>query len=249
SSRPTNGEMNDAPAFAASSACTGEKHSVTFTLMSSARKRRHATRPASVSGTLMTMLSAIFASSRPSASIFSVSVATTSALIGPGTARQMSSRMSRGLAPLPAAFDSREGFVVMPSISPASAARRISVRSAVSRKNFIWLLVVELRGVVVHVGQEESLRRRRRRCLQAGLAAQERVDLVSRPPRSRDVHHRTHHVPHHVVQESVRYHPVLESDPPPRSPLRPEHRTPVAAFRLTRLGERGEGPIAQEPGR
>jgi len=69
----------------------------------------------------------------------SVSIPTTSALTGPSTISAISRKISFASRP-PAAFARREGFVVTPSMRPASAARRISLRSAVSRKIFMVLL-------------------------------------------------------------------------------------------------------------
>src|SRR5690606_26181387 len=102
----------------------------------------------------------------------SLSTATTSALIGPGTSAQISFRMSRGLAPFPAAFDSSDGFVVIPSIRPASIARRISTRSALSRKNFICCLDLQFVAFVDDPAEEQALGRRRYARFYPGLARQ-----------------------------------------------------------------------------
>jgi hypothetical protein len=59
-------------------------------LISSSSKTRTAFRPSSVSGTFTTMFGCIAASSRPSRRMPAVSVAITSALIGPSTTSTMS---------------------------------------------------------------------------------------------------------------------------------------------------------------
>ena len=61
-----NGLMNVAPAFAASSACSGEKHSVTFVITPSPDSVLHARIPSCVSGSLMHTLDAIFRSTAAS---------------------------------------------------------------------------------------------------------------------------------------------------------------------------------------
>ena len=61
-----NGLTYAAPTLAASSACVGEKISVTLTRISSAASARHAFRPSLLNGTLMTTCWSIAASSRPS---------------------------------------------------------------------------------------------------------------------------------------------------------------------------------------
>src|SRR5207247_2162629 len=94
------------------------------------------TSPASVIGILTTMLSAILASSPPSRSIPSVSSATTSAETGPSTSEQISFSTSFG-SRSPACLASSDGLVVTPSINPAWAAQLMSLRLAVSRKNFM----------------------------------------------------------------------------------------------------------------
>ena len=66
SSRPTNGLTNDAPAFAASSACAALNTSVTLTRMPSPLSDLHAWMPSRVSGTFTTMWESIFAMSCPS---------------------------------------------------------------------------------------------------------------------------------------------------------------------------------------
>ena len=131
SRRPTNGLTMEAPAFAAKSACGTLKQRVTFTRMSCSRSFRTARSPSAVSGHLTTILGAIAASSRPSATMPAASVATTSADTSPETNSQMRARISRG-SPLSRAIS--DGFVVTPSTSPISAAREISATLAVSRK-------------------------------------------------------------------------------------------------------------------
>src|SRR6266513_6062831 len=131
-----NGLTYVAPALAAMRHCTLEKHSVTFVLMPSVARLRTATMPASVIGILTTMLSAILASPLPSRTMPSVSRPTTSAETGPSTSEQISFSTSRG-SRSPACLDSSEGLVVMPSISPACVAQLMSLRLAVSRKNFM----------------------------------------------------------------------------------------------------------------
>ncbi len=69
SSRPTNGEMNVAPALAASSAWFAEKQSVTLTIRPSSLSARQAFSPSQVSGTFTAMFGASCASLRPSAII------------------------------------------------------------------------------------------------------------------------------------------------------------------------------------
>ena len=68
------GETKLAPAFAASSAWLAEKHRVTFTMRPSSESVLQAFSPSGVSGTLIAMFSAIFASSRPSATMPSAHV-------------------------------------------------------------------------------------------------------------------------------------------------------------------------------
>ena len=125
-----------APALAATRHCTLEKQRVTFVLMPSPASRRTATMPASSIGILTTMLSAIWASCLPSRTIPSVSTATTSAETGPSTSEQISFSTSRG-SRSPACLARSEGLVVIPSIKPAWAAQLMSLRLAVSRKNFM----------------------------------------------------------------------------------------------------------------
>ena len=110
---------------------------VTLVLMSSAANRLTAFSPSSIIGTLMTILSLILASSRASATIPSASRLTTSALIGPSTRLQISSRMAvNGRCSLAMS----EGLVVTPSTMPSASPFLISSMLAVSMKNFIALL-------------------------------------------------------------------------------------------------------------
>ena len=116
--RPTKGEMNEAPALAASSAWLAEKHSVTLTMrFISVRIVLQAFRPSSVSGTLMQTLGAILASTSASAIMSLYSVATTSAETGPSTMSQICLVTS---AILPPDFRISDGLVVTPSSSPRS---------------------------------------------------------------------------------------------------------------------------------
>src|SRR5579875_1255462 len=122
------------PVLATSSACDGEKHKVTFTLMPSLARHLAAFNPALVVGTFTTTHECNFASSLPCLHISSVSVEVTSALTGPCTMSQISTiRFSKGAPSLAIS----EGLVVTPSSSPMLAASRISFRLAVSRKIFM----------------------------------------------------------------------------------------------------------------
>jgi hypothetical protein len=123
-----------APALAASNACAAEKHSVTFTIVPSEVSALQVLSPSGVSGTLTVTFLAIFASLRPSSSIVLWSVATVSALTGPGTMAQISLMTSTICRPDLAIS---EGLVVTPSSSPEAARSVISATSAVSTKNFI----------------------------------------------------------------------------------------------------------------
>src|SRR4029453_8841569 len=66
SSRPTKGEMNDAPALAASRAWAAEKHRVTFTIVPSEESALQVLRPSGVSGTFTATFLASLASFVPS---------------------------------------------------------------------------------------------------------------------------------------------------------------------------------------
>src|SRR5262245_42846630 len=134
SSRPTKGEMNVAPALAASSAWAAEKHRVTFTIVPSEASALQVFSPSGVSGTFTATFLASLASFLPSSSIFLWSVATVSALTGPGTMAQISLITSSIGRP---DFMIREGLVVTPSSRPDAARSLISATSAVSTKNFI----------------------------------------------------------------------------------------------------------------
>ena len=88
SSRPTNGEMSDAPALAARRPWLAVKISVQLVLMPSSAKRLIASSPFSDIATLTTMFGARVAKCRPSSSIPSTSSDTTSAETGPGVILQ-----------------------------------------------------------------------------------------------------------------------------------------------------------------
>src|ERR1035438_5828092 len=142
SSRPTNGLMMYAPALAASSACPGEKHSVTLTRMPSDDRALVAWMPSRVSGHFTTMFLWILASSLPSLIIAEASVDTTSALISPSTMSQIRRTCSAIGRP---SFAISVGFVVTPSTMPQLAPFFSSSRFAVSRKIFKdWPLVPSL---------------------------------------------------------------------------------------------------------
>src|SRR5712691_11420188 len=90
--------------------------------------------PSLVSGHFTTALGAICASSSPSFTIPSKSVATTSRLTSPGTIAQISSTRGRNGRFSLAMSD---GFVVTPSTTPMATPSLISETFAVSRKIFI----------------------------------------------------------------------------------------------------------------
>src|ERR1017187_1503595 len=142
SRRPTNRLMMYAPPLAASSACPGEKHSVTFTRMPSDERALVAWIPSRVSGHFTTMFLWILASSLPSLIIAEASVDTTSALISPSTISQIRRTCSAIGRP---SFAISEGLVVTPSTMPQLAPFFNSSRFAVSRKIFKdWPLVPSL---------------------------------------------------------------------------------------------------------
>src|SRR3989338_1043906 len=145
SSRPMNGLMYAAPAFAANSAWFGEKHNVTFVGIPSCFSTLTAFNPSLINGTLTTMFLWIFASSRPSFRMPSTSVATTSALMGPSTIAHISPRSFRKSFP---SFATRLGLVVTPSRTPSAAASLISPRFAVSIKNFMVVFPCSCRMLV-----------------------------------------------------------------------------------------------------
>jgi hypothetical protein len=103
-------------------------------MMPSDRSALQVLRPSGVSGTLTATFLAIFASFLPSSSIVLWSVATVSALTGPGTMEQISLITSSIGRP---ALMIRDGLVVTPSSRPEAARSLISATSAVSTKNFI----------------------------------------------------------------------------------------------------------------
>src|SRR5215470_15172978 len=93
-----------------------------------------ALRPSLVSGHFTTALGATCASSSPSFTMPSKSVATTSRLTSPGTTEQISSTSGRNGRFSLAISD---GLVVTPSTTPSATPSLISPRFAVSRKIFI----------------------------------------------------------------------------------------------------------------
>ena len=108
--------------------------SVMLTRLPSAVSTFVALSPSAMQGILTTMFLWSDARWRPSRSIPSASVATTSPEIGPSMVLQISTRISSGS---PFSLASRLGLVVMPSTTPSVAASRISARLAVSRKIFM----------------------------------------------------------------------------------------------------------------
>ena len=161
SRRPMKGEIYDAPAFAAKSACAAEKHSVTFTFVPSSRNFRVAFKPSSVSGHLTTTFGAILANSRPSRSIPSVSSAVTSAETSPLTMLQISA--IRSLKSISPSFATSVGLVVTPSIMPSSFASLISSKFAVSIKNFIDFSL-RYQAFLVKIQDKSNCRSGRRAC-------------------------------------------------------------------------------------
>src|SRR3989475_7745888 len=122
-----------------------------------------ALRPSFVSGHFTTTFCAIWASSSPSLTMPSKSVATTSRLTSPGTMAQISSTWGRnGRFSLATSV----GFVVTPSTTPSATPSLISLMFAVSRKIFMpssppasrafdahrraGTYLLEYRGVAVH---------------------------------------------------------------------------------------------------
>src|SRR5882724_1690908 len=93
-----------------------------------------ALRPSLVSGHFTTALGATCASSSPSFTMPSKSVATTSRLTSPGTIEQISSTSGRNGR---FSLAINEGLVVTPSTTPSATPSLISVTLAVSRKIFI----------------------------------------------------------------------------------------------------------------
>src|SRR4030095_9360124 len=134
SSRPRNGLMYVDPALAESSAWGAEKQSVWFTRIPCPERCFTALSPSLVSGHFTTTFGATCASSSPSFTIPSKSVATTSRLTSPGTIEQISSTSGRNGRFSLAASD---GLVVTPSTTPSAMPSRISFTFAVSRKIFI----------------------------------------------------------------------------------------------------------------
>src|SRR3972149_2133154 len=165
SSLPINGLINVAPAFAASKAWFGEKQSVTFVRIPSPFSAFTAFSPSLINGTFTTMFLWIFARSRPSFMIPSKSVERTSALMGPSTMAQISSRSFRKSFP---SFATRLGLVVTPSRTPICAASLISPMLAVSIKNFIGTILhlqfILIRDILVlfHGNETELVHRKGR---------------------------------------------------------------------------------------
>src|SRR3989441_929532 len=134
SRRPRNGLMQTAPAFAERSAWVAEKQSVWLTRIPLPERYFTALRPSFVSGHFTTAFGATWASSSPSFTMPSKSVATTSRLTSPGTIAQISSTSGRNGRFSLAISD---GLVVTPSTTPSATPSLISPRFAVSRKIFI----------------------------------------------------------------------------------------------------------------
>src|SRR3954470_22077399 len=106
-----------------------------FTLMPSELSCLHPLMPSRVVGSFTTTCLCQLAYSRPSRSIPSRSVESTSTLTGPFTSSQIS--LMSGLLFCLFSFAISEGFVVTPSRIPRAAASRISLMLAVSIKNFM----------------------------------------------------------------------------------------------------------------
>src|SRR5262249_9921489 len=111
-----------------------EKQSVWLTRMPSPLRCLTAFRPSLVSGHFTTTFGATCASSLPSLTMPSKSVATTSRLTSPGTIEQISSTSGRNGR---FSFAISDGFVVHPSTRPIATPSRSSVTLAVSRKIFM----------------------------------------------------------------------------------------------------------------
>ncbi len=127
------------------------KHRVMFTGIPSSASARVAARPSTIVGIFTTTLGAIFASSRPSRTISSRVMATDSADTGQSgpTMSQMRLMWLWKSSSLPPMREYSVGLVVTPASAPQLAASSISARSAVSRKNFTFILLLE---VYRHVG-------------------------------------------------------------------------------------------------
>src|SRR3954467_8782136 len=106
-----------------------------FTLMPSELSCLHPLMPSRVVGSFTTTCLCQLAYSRPSRSIPSKSVESTSTLTGPFTISQIS--LMSGLLFCLFSFAISEGLVVTPSKIPRAAASRISLMLAVSIKNFM----------------------------------------------------------------------------------------------------------------
>src|SRR5712691_1452335 len=166
SSRPTKGEQKLAPALAASSAWGAEKTSVMLIRMPWLLSALVALSPSVVHGHLTTMFLCTPAQCRPSRTMPSASVATTSAEMGPFTVSQIWTRISSGSPP---SLESRVGLVVTPSITPSAAASRISFKLAVSRKIFMSASpgIISPRRIGITRSGPGGLYGRRRRALVA----------------------------------------------------------------------------------
>ena len=110
-----------------------EKQSVTLTRMPSLLRTEVALIPSRVSGHLTTTFLWMRASSRPSRTIWSALVDTTSALMSPSTMSQIMRICSSIGRP---SLAIKVGLVVTPSTMPHAAPFFNSSRFAVSRKNF-----------------------------------------------------------------------------------------------------------------
>ena len=122
------------------------KHSVMFTGMPSSAKARVAARPSTMVGIFTTTLGAMAASSRPSRTISSRVMATDSADTGQSgpTMSQMRLMCAWKSSSFPPMREYSVGLVVTPANAPQLAASSISARSAVSRKNFTFILLLEV---------------------------------------------------------------------------------------------------------
>src|SRR6266446_2609641 len=135
SRRPRNGLMYVAPAFAERSAWVAEKQSVWLTRIPSLDRCLTALSPSLVRGHLTTAFGATWASSLPSLTMPSKSVATTSRLTSPGATMEQISSTSGRKGRFSLAMS--EGLVVQPSTRPMATPSRSSFTFAVSRKIFM----------------------------------------------------------------------------------------------------------------
>ena len=107
---------------------------VTFVFIPFSLKILTAFSPSGVIGTLIVIFGAIFANSSPSVIISCHFVAITSALTEPDTTSVISFKRSSNEI---FSFATRLGFVVTPANTPKECTSFISLRFAVSMKNFI----------------------------------------------------------------------------------------------------------------